>query len=323
MGKSVGTHPVRIVAKRTGLSPDVLRAWERRYGAVAPTRSPGGQRHYSDADIERLGLLARASGGGRQIGQLVPRSNEELAALIESDARETAAGSLRRERAGDLADTDNYLATALQAVEAFDAYRLEQTLRSAVLKLPADDVLDQVIGPLLFTIGSLWHQGMLRPANEHLATATIRRVLVWMTELSAPESDAPVLVVGTPANQLHELGAMLAATTATGNGWRVVYLGANLPADELARAVVHAKADAIALSVVFPTDDGAIAGELARLRAALSPSIAIVVGGSGASAYADAIRAIGADQLTSLAALRHWLRERALRVRGRLSRGVR
>lgn len=309
MPASAGHHPVRIVSQRTGLTPDVLRAWERRYKAVKPVRSPGGQRHYSDADIERLTLLARASRSGRQIGQLVPLPNEELARLIEGDERES------RERVGlgpDHPAVESYLSSALMAVEEFDAHKLEQTLRSAVLRMPVDEVLDQVIAPLLFTIGSLWHQGLLRPANEHLATTTIRRVLVWMSDLSVADNGAPVIVVGTPANQMHELGAMLAATTAAGNGWRVAYLGPNLPADELARAVVHAKASAIALSIVYPTDDPELGDELRALRTHLPPQVGVVIGGSGAQHYAAAIKEIGAHQLGSLAGMRQWLRVRAV-----------
>ncbi|MBX3133551.1 MAG: MerR family transcriptional regulator [Gemmatimonadaceae bacterium] len=306
MPSSNGHHPVRIVSQRTGLTPDVLRAWERRYGAVSPIRSPGGQRHYSDADIERLSLLSRASRAGRQIGQLVPLPNEELQRLIESDERQS------RERVGigpDQPAVESFLSSALMAVEEFDAPRLEQTLRAAVLRMPSEDVLDQVIGPLLFTVGSLWHQGLLRPANEHLATSTIRRVLVWMSDLTVPDTHAPVIIVGTPASQLHELGAMLAATTAASCGWRVAYLGPNLPADELARAVQFAKARALALSIVYPTDDPELPGELRALRAALPTGVGLVIGGSGAAHYADAIREIGAHQLASLAGLRQWLRQ--------------
>lgn len=318
MPSANGLHPVRIVAQRTGLTPDVLRAWERRYGAVSPVRSPGGQRHYSDADIERLTLLSRASRAGRQIGQLVPLPNEELQRLIESDERES------RERAGlgpDQPALESYLSTALIAVEEFDALRLEQTLRTAVLRMPVDEVLDQVVGPLLFTIGSLWHQGLLRPANEHLATTTIRRVLVWMSELTVPDAGAPMIVVGTPSNQMHELGAMLAATTAAGSGWRVAYMGPNLPAEELARAVRHARAQAIALSVVYPTDDPELANELRVLRQNLPREVPIVVGGSGAAAYATAIREVGAETFTSLAGMRQWLRLRAVNlIAGRAAR---
>lgn len=318
MPTSNGLHPVRIVSQRTGLTPDVLRAWERRYGAIKPVRSPGGQRHYTDADLERLTLLARASRAGRQIGQLVPLPNEELQRLIESDERDSRA---RNGLGADQPAVESYLSTALIAVEEFDSHRLEQTLRAAILRMPADEVLDQVIGPLLFTIGSLWHQGVLRPANEHLATTTIRRVLVWMADLSVPDASAPVIVVGTPAQQMHELGAMLAATTAAGNGWRVAYMGPNLPAEELARAVKHAKADALALSIVYPTDDPELASELRVLKQHLPAHVGIVAGGSGASSYADVLAEIGAHQLSSLAGMRQWLRVRAVNiVSGRAAR---
>jgi MerR family transcriptional regulator, light-induced transcriptional regulator len=301
-------HPMRVVAQRTGLTPDLLRAWEKRYGAVSPVRSAGGQRHYTDADVERLQLLVRATRGGRQISHVASRSNAELAKLIESDER---AAAINRPTNSDGPAIESFLSSALMAVEKFDAHGLEQTLRAAVIRLSADEVLDEVISPLLFTIGSLWHQGQLQPANEHLATTTIRRVLTWMSEVSAPQSGAPVLIVGTPAHQVHELGAMLAATSASGNGWRVIYLGADLPAEELARAVEHVKADAIALSIVYPTDDPRIIDELRRLRLLLPPHVGVVVGGSGAPSYTDALREVGADVLPSLTALRGWLRNRA------------
>jgi MerR family transcriptional regulator, light-induced transcriptional regulator len=303
-------HPMRVVSVRTGLTPDLLRAWEKRYRAVAPVRSAGGQRHYSDADVERLTLLVRAIRGGRQIGQVATLDNDDLKKVIEADERSAA---LNRAPSTDGPAPESFLSRALMAVEAFDGYALEQTLRTAALRLPADDVLDQVIGPLLFTIGSLWHQGQLQPANEHLASTTIRRVLTWMGEVSAPPAGAPVVIIGTPAGHVHELGAMLAATTAAGNGWRVVYLGANLPAEELARAAKQVRASAVALSIVYPTGDAGVADELRRLRANLGTGMGLVVGGSGASSYADVLREIGADTLSSLTALRGWLRRR---VRG-------
>jgi len=302
-------HPMRVVAQRTGLTPDLLRAWEKRYRAVTPVRSAGGQRHYTDADVERLQLLVRATKGGRQISQVASRPNAELLSLIEADER---AAAVNRPVSSDGPAIEGFLSSALMAVERFDAHALEQTLRSAVIRLSADEVLDEVISPLLFTIGSLWHQGQLQPANEHLASTTIRRVLTWMSEVAAPQPGAPVLIVGTPAHQVHELGAMLAATSATGNGWRVIYLGADLPAEELARAVEHVKADAIALSIVYPTEDPRIIDELRRLRLLLPPRVGVVVGGSGAPSYADALREVGADLLPSLSALRGWLRRRAL-----------
>src|SRR5918999_1092269 len=79
---SAAVHPIGVVTRRTGLSPDLLRAWEKRYDVVKPARSGGGRRLYSDADIERLRLLYRATLAGRGIGQVATLSTPALAALV-------------------------------------------------------------------------------------------------------------------------------------------------------------------------------------------------------------------------------------------------
>lgn len=301
-------HSVRIVATRTGLKPDLLRAWEKRYHVVEPTRSAGGQRNYTDADIERLRLLVKVTSAGRQIGQVATLSDSELRTMATADALETT-----RSATPGSSDTSatHYVIDALAAAEAFDASTLESTLRTATLMLPSDQVLDEVFGPLLIAIGNRWSEGRFPPANGHLATAIIRRVLGWMTDSLPVRDDAPIIVVGTPAFQLHDLGAMLVATAAAGSGWNVTFLGASLPAGELSRAARLADADAVALSIVCPTDDHRVSDELRQLRAELPESVDLLVGGAGANAYADVLSEIGAQHLGSIGALREWLRNRS------------
>ena len=258
---SPALHSVRVASRRTGLSPDLLRAWEKRYHAVSPTRTAGGQRNYSDADIERLKLLAQAVAAGRQIGQVAGLCRTRIARPRRvrcAAPRLRPIQPMRTKRSRDL------LSTALAAAENFDASTLEATLRTAALRLPSDQVLDRVFGPLLLAIGTRWHEGRFPPANGHLATTVIRRVLTWMTDFPLVLDDAPRIVVGTPAFQMHDLGAMLAATAAASNGWRVTFLGASLPAQELLRAARMAAADAVALSIVHPTDDVRVSSRLAR-----------------------------------------------------------
>jgi methanogenic corrinoid protein MtbC1 len=202
---------------------------------------------------------------------------------------------------------ERYLHEALWAAERFDALALESILRTAALQLPSDQALDCVFGPLLVEIGTRWEQSKFPPANEHLATTIIRRVLTWMSDLYAVPDLAPTIVVGTPAMQLHDLGAMLASTVAATSGWRVVFLGPSLPADELARAARMAQADAVALSIVDPIDPAHVSRELRQLRSELPRSVALVVGGSGAAAITNVLEQIGAHRLDSLAALRTWL----------------
>lgn len=301
-------HSVRVVARRTGLTPDLLRAWEKRYRVVQPVRSAGGQRNYSDADIERLQLLVKVTAAGRSIGQVASLGNAELRELAAGDR--IADDSVDAPEAHDRA-VEHYLQDALGAAENFNANLLESTLRAAALQLPSDQALDRVFGPLLLEIGARWEQGRFPPANEHLTTATIRRVLTWMTDFRVTPEDARTIVVGTPAMQLHDLGAMLAATVAATSGWRVAFLGASLPADELARAARMAQADTVALSIVDPGEHAHVSGQLQELRRELPRSIALLVGGAGAAAYADVLDQIGAHRLDSLVALRVWLTARA------------
>ena len=297
-------HPMRLVTARTGLTPDLLRAWERRYGAVTPVRSSGGQRLYSDLDVERLSVLARAVEGGHAIRQIANLPLAELQGIVAKDERAPEPAPDSRIAAES---SQSIQAEALAAVHRFDPAALESTLRGAVLRLGMDAVLDGVIGPLLLTIGTQWHAGLLSPAHEHLATDCVRRTLIWMMEKGAPHPTAPSFVVGTLAGQTHELGAMLAAVAAASHGWRVVYLGPNLPATEIALAANHAHAAAVALSLVHPADDPAVDVALRALRAALPKGTAILAGGTAAASYAKALDEVGAVRFTSIRELRSWL----------------
>ena len=295
---------MRLVSERTGLSADVLRAWERRHGVVAPERSPGGQRWYTEADVQRLRLLARAVEAGRSISTVATLSAEALVDVVRSEEASILARGTRYALAGQ-----PFLAESSGAVERLDGSALEATLRQATLRLNIDELLDGVISPLVRMVGDRWHSGQLSPAHEHLTTAVIRRLLGWLAEQYAPAADAPAVLVTTPAGQMHEVGASLAAATAAACGWRVVYLGPNLPARDIASACRTSGARAVALSIVFPENDPLMDGELRTLRAALDDDLPIVAGGGGVAAYRPSLDAIGATVVTDLPSLRHWLHD--------------
>jgi methylmalonyl-CoA mutase cobalamin-binding subunit/DNA-binding transcriptional MerR regulator len=274
---------------------------------VSPSRSRAGQRVYTDADIERLTLLARAVRGGRAIGQVANLPLRELQRMVEQDAK--ALGAMSPPSTVSPTESRATLqAAALAAIERFDAVELESTLRGTALRLGIDETLDGVIGPLLVDIGARWHAGRLGPAHEHLATSVIRRTLSWMMDTGTPPTMERALVVATLAGQAHELGAMLAAAAASSHGWRVVYLGANLPAREIGVAANHTRASAVALSFVHPAEDPTVADALRELRATLLSGIAILAGGSAAANYAPALAAVGASRFGSIRELRAWLR---------------
>ncbi|MDE3217208.1 MAG: MerR family transcriptional regulator, partial [Gemmatimonadota bacterium] len=169
-------HPIGVAAERTGLTPDVLRVWERRYRAVRPQRSEGRQRLYSDADIERLRLLRLATLPGRSISQVVKLSTAELARLVEED---TAA----RSRAGGDEPTPSAVARgaveqALAQVRSHDVVGLEWLLRRMTAVLGLVPFVETVAAPLLRRVGDEWHAGRLTTGQEHLATSLVRRVVM-------------------------------------------------------------------------------------------------------------------------------------------------
>lgn len=309
-------HPIGVVARRTGLKPDLIRAWERRYNAVEPGRSDTRRRFYSDADIHRLLLLRQVIKTGRGIGQVAHLSNPELESLIAEEpaglvtpARIAPPGPVTPGQDPVGAIVEPLLSACLSAAQRLDAAELEIQLERASVALSRVNLLDRLLVPLMHRIGDLWQEGTLRPLHEHMTSSVVRTFLGGMSNAFNPERGAPQLVITTPARQLHELGALIAAATAAHEGWKVTYLGPNLPPEEIAAAALQKSARAVALSVTYPPDDPMLPEELRRIRRLLGPSTEILVGGRCASSYASTLREIGAHYAENLADLRRVLHE--------------
>jgi DNA-binding transcriptional MerR regulator/methylmalonyl-CoA mutase cobalamin-binding subunit len=301
-------HPIRVVAERTGVSPNLLRAWERRYEVVEPGRSAGGQRLYSDADVERILLLRRASDAGRTIGSLAGLGNAELQRLLDEDR--AAQEELEGREPGPEGASEQVRA-ALDAVEALDPAGLERILRREVVSLGADRFLEDLVTPVLVSIGQGWRLGRLRPAHEHVAVAVIKQVLGWMLERARSTSTGPTLVMGTLTGERHELGALLAATAAALEGWNVVFMGQDLPPEEIALTAQSVKADVVGISVVNPTDWEELPRQIVSLVAELPTGVPVFLGGAAATDTARLVADLRVRAVASLGDFRSLLRERA------------
>lgn len=283
---SPGGHPIRVVSLRTGLSPDVLRVWEKRYQAVTPGRTSTGRRTYTDQDLERLRLLHQATLGGRRIGDVAGLPDAALRQLVETDREERAAAPSPPASSPDAYAPDTTdLEEGLDAVRALDAPRLEAILRRGLFALGVTGFIETLAAPLVRRIGRLWEDGSLDPYEEHFATVIVRRVLEETLREVAEDDARPTLLVATPARQRHEIGALLAAAYATARGWRAVYLGPDLPAADIARAARARRVRAVALSIVYPGDDPQLVPELRSLRGLLPKPVTLILGGAGAAAH--------------------------------------
>ena len=305
-------HTIKFVAQHTGLSQHTIRAWERRYAALSPERTATNRRLYTVEDVQKLRLLQKAVQEGHSIGQIaaLPITSLQLLVSESKSAVEAAASPLDPGKTGN---APVFLDDCMNAVERLDAEALDVSLSRAAALLGAMPAIEHVILPMLTRIGESWREGGIRPAQEHMATAVVRTFLGRTLSDFEPNMHAPLLVVTTPVGQLHELGALIAGVTAASEGWRVLYLGPNLPAEEIAGAALQSGAKAIALSIVHPPDDSRIWQELASLRKFTGEGLAIFAGGRASEVYSVRLASIGASHILDLQGLR--LELEALRSR--------
>lgn len=280
-------HSIKFAARKTGLSPHVIRVWEKRYDAVSPDRTDTNRRRYTDTEIERLTLLRAATLAGHSIGDVARLPTEKLRELIPNTPAVTILT-----RGDDLA-VATMIADAVTAVLEHNTVKLEEILSRAAVHLGNHGLLERMIGPLAVRIGELWQNGTITAAHEHFASAVIRNFLIRHSKPYAMSGATPTIVVATPAGQIHELGAVMAAAAANDLGWRVIYLGTSLPALEIAGAVLRNQARALALSIVFPGDDPNLPAELETIRKNLPIDVKLIAGGRAAEGYATALERYG------------------------------
>jgi DNA-binding transcriptional MerR regulator len=245
----------------------VLRVWERRYGAVAPLRTPKGTRRYRLSDVERLQLLRAAVASGRRIGAVVSLDDRALAAFVNGQDPKTL-GSEPLER-------------ALAAIAALDVAVAERVISDQMLALGPVRFAREFALPLIRAVGSHWFEGRLCIAAEHMASALLRSLLGAALRPPSHVGVAPVIVFATLPGERHELGLLISALVATAAGAIPVYLGAELPGSELARAADLARARAVALAITHP--GRAAPRNLAEARSAIASGVEIWLGGPAAS----------------------------------------
>ncbi len=287
-------YPIKVVSQMTGLSVHVIRAWEKRYNVVEPDRTDTNRRLYSEEDIEKLKLLNDALHLGHHIGGIANLSSIELKKLIPKESSNLSDIKNGLAPVNSEIFVEEILSDSMQAIRNYDAKKLESILLNASAKVTQPILIEELIIPLVYKVGDLWHSGEIRVANEHLASSVIRGFLYNLLDSYSLNDSAPVLVTATPRGQEHELGALIAGVVAASSGWKVIYLGSNLPAEEIGAVVSHLNAKVIALSIVYPNDDLHLKHELKKFKQLLPEGASIIVGGRAVNGYLDVLDEIRA-----------------------------
>lgn len=252
------------LSKRSGVSPELLRAWERRYGLLRPTRSNGGLRLYSLDDLERVRRMRQHLAGGLAAAEAAAMASGEL----PGDEGRNAAQAFGREELTD-------------ALDRFDEPRAQAILDEALAVATLDTFLADIVLPYLHDLGERWARGDASIAQEHFASSVLRGRLLGLARGWGRGLGPLALLACLPGEQ-HEFGLIAFGLALRARGWRIAYLGSDTPLDTIESAAQSLAPELVVLTAVDPT---LVEASEHRLRE-LARRGRVVLGGAGA---ADAV----------------------------------
>ena len=268
------TYEIHEVSELTGLATARLRAWERRHEVVRPSRQPNRYRTYTSEQVALLRAFARLCSAGERIGDLVREPRETV--IARSEGRATDGSPLSQ---------------LVEAVKRLDRDRLGALLDDHRKRMDSERFGREIILPLGEVIGDLWALGRLSVAAEHLASEVVVQQL--KLELNLGGAPGPVLLAACLPEEHHEWGFLVTLVRLQNAGWRVSYLGADLPLKDVAEAAWTLVPQVVALSASDPVNVSNRLSELRRLPRLLPPATLVVLGGQGAEINSSRLRRAG------------------------------
>jgi MerR family transcriptional regulator, light-induced transcriptional regulator len=222
------------LSRRAGVSPELLRAWERRYGLLRPARSAGGLRLYSPADVDRVALMQQHLAEGLAAAEAAALAVRE--AVDEEPSRSALRPAVIREELSD-------------ALDAFDEPHAQAILDRLLALATLDALLSDVVVPYLQELGERWERGEVSVAQEHFASSVVRGRLLglargWGLGLG------PTAVLACLPGEQHDLGLIAFGLALRSRGWRIVYLGPDSPIDTVAEVSRRIEPNLVVLSAV-------------------------------------------------------------------------
>lgn len=265
---------IAAVERDTGLSKDVLRMWERRYGFPRPQRDAKGERLYPADQVDRLRLIKRLMDLGHRPGKLIAAPDEDLAAL--ATRRPVLALDGQPADAGEL----NEMMTLIRQHDP-DGY--QQAMQQRLARQGFQYFVQDTVAPLTSLIGEAWEDGSIEVFEEHLFTELTKRLLRQAIAALPGGRRCPRILLTSVPDEQHALGLLMAESLFALEGAECIPLGTQMPLLEIARAAVAHQADIVALSFSSAFPKRQISGLLQQLRGLLPQEISLWVGGAGVS----------------------------------------
>ena len=263
---------IAAVERDTGLSKDVLRMWERRYGFPTPDRDANGERSYPADQVERLRLIKRLMDQGHRPGKLIAAPVQELSEL--APRRPVA-----RVTAVDAADEN--LHELLSLIKQHDAAGYQQAMQQRLARKGLQRFVQDTVAPLTRLVGAAWAEGSFAVFEEHLFTELTKRLLRQAVAALPGGSRGPRVLLTSLPEEPHALGLLMAEALLALEGAECIPLGTEMPLLEISRAASAHRAGIVALSFSSAFPQRQIPALLQKLRMVLPPEIALWAGGAG------------------------------------------
>jgi DNA-binding transcriptional MerR regulator len=280
----MNAYPIRTISELTGVPTTTLRAWERRYGLLKPERTTKGHRLYGTEDIELVKEIVKLLKNNHTISEAIRIiKNPELSPMSGNASDGHWAG---------------YQERMLKSIEGFNEQNLDKTYNEALSIYPIDMVTEQVIVPILTTLGEQWQNREAGIAEEHFFSAFLRNKLGARLHHEAHRSRGSRIMVSCLPGEYHELGILLFCIAAIGHGYQILYLGTDMPPPQLPVVVRRTDVAAILLSGTQADRwDKELAAQMHSIRRSIE--IPLMFGGEISVACETEIKKIGGHALGS------------------------
>ena len=294
-------HPIQIVSRRTGLSADVIRAWERRYKAVKPSRSSNGRRLYSDNDVKKLMLLQRIISGGRRIGDIAKLNIKTLEDLVESDESATVIKSSLANRPSTGSVMESFDG-CIEAIGELDANKLINLFEVAYQELGPVFLLEDLFAPLVQHVRDECRLGTFRQSQEKFVVELMQSFLLMNSTKSNKSLNSKILII-SPISHNDNLSMLRLSLVCEDSDWMPVYIGTSISADEILFSYEQGRCDLLMVVIDPNGSQQFLPNELRKIRSLIKDD-EILIFGETIPSYQDVIKETNFTVINNIGELR-------------------